>query len=260
LKGVEASLEVCDRTVCKALYRPVDYLALQGLDVTEAARLCELPCSAQRLSEESDPDTYASTLPMRRRCQARCEIDGPERSVMCLSYCMSFPDDDGTSICPAILTWGTYILSHFPSDFPSVCAPADQVASIASSTLGAPDCYIPGVFAQNMAYCESQLCRPIDWRQDLVYSNATADPEAYDVCSWACSYYTLGTTMNRTSTNTAADRTIDFQRGMCQDRCRADGLGSFLCRVRYNIEHMRCCKDCAVYLFTPDRDLILRNI
>lgn len=108
------------------------------------------------------------------------------------------------------------------------------MAGIASATLQPPDCYIPAVFAQNMAHCESELCNPIDWWQDLVYSNATSDPAAYDLCSWACSYYTLGTALNNSTalgTKTAVDVTIDMQRDMCQDRCKINGLDSFLCRV-----------------------------
>ena len=130
-----------------------------------------------------------------------------------------------------ILTpWARTIPTAFP--IATVCASTQTVTSIASAALEPPDCYIPDVFAQNMAYCEAQLCQPIDWRQDLVYSNATVKPKAYDVCSWACSYYTLGTTMNQTTTGTAADGRVALQRSNCQDRCRVGGVDSFLCRVR----------------------------
>lgn len=84
------------KTVCSALYPPTQYANLPIHDKEEEIRLCKLPCSAQELGPIDDASLYDVTLPMRERCRSRCEIDGPDRSIMCLSYCMSFPDDNGT--------------------------------------------------------------------------------------------------------------------------------------------------------------------
>lgn len=202
LASVEANLEICDHHYCAALYAPKDYSTLAMGSLEEESDLCGLPCSAQRLGRLDDLNTYDATLPMRGRCQARCRVAGVEKSVMCLSYCLSFPADP---VCPDPAT----------------------VALVANTTLHSPDCYIPDVFAQNMAVCEERLCASLNWVEDLASSNTTSDPTAYDVCTGTCSKEALGLL---SAQDPSVNATLEKQRGRCQDRCRQDGLESFLCR------------------------------
>jgi hypothetical protein len=199
---VEENLELCDQNYCSALFAPKDYSVLSLGSLKKETDLCGLPCSAQRLGALDDLVTYEATLPMRERCQSRCVAEGLQNSVMCLSYCLSFPSDPA---CPD----------------PAV------VASLAKSTLQDPDCYIPDVFAQNMEVCENQLCDPLNWVEGLVQSNATSKPTAYDVCEGACSVEALGLPPAQ---GQPKDTALAEQRGWCQDRCLLVGLESFLCR------------------------------
>lgn len=57
---------------------------------------------------------------------------------------------------------------------------------------------------------------------NLRYNNATSSASIYDVCSWACSPVAVGSSP---SNGTARVR------DSCRERCRADGVESFLCRV-----------------------------
>jgi hypothetical protein len=202
LISVEESLELCDQNYCSALFVPKDYTKLSMGSLKEEIDLCGLPCSAQRLGALDDPVTYEATLPMRECCQSRCLVKGLEKSVMCLSYCLSFPFDPA---CPD----------------PAV------VALLADSTLQDPDCYIPDVFAQNMKVCEKQLCDPLNWVEGLVPSNATSNPTAYDVCGGACSVEALGLL---SLPDQPKDAVLAEQRGWCRERCTLGGLDSFLCR------------------------------
>lgn len=218
LASMEANLEECDHNYCSALYGPKDYTRLGLGSLKDEIDLCQLPCSAQRLGGLDDSNTYEATLPMRKRCQARCSLEGVDESVMCLSYCRSFPTDP---VCPD----------------PAV------VAQVANLTLNAPDCYIPDVFAQNMEVCEKQLCEPLNWVEGLVRSNATSDATAYDLCASACSVEALGTLF---SPNTTLSTALEEKRGYCRDRCLLGGLESFLCR--------RYCEDFPSDLVCPKPD------
>ena len=60
----------------------------------ERLQVCERACSAQFLGLPGTEDTRR----IRDRCQHLCELDGPEKSYLCLKYCQSFPTDPS---CPS---------------------------------------------------------------------------------------------------------------------------------------------------------------
>ena len=200
--SMESNVEYCDYNMCDAFMPPVDDIALTPEDVKQR-QVCESTCSASRLG----PEGTGETLALRDRCRGLCEIHGPSNSVLCLNYCLSYPNDP-------------------------VCPESSIVNQIAHKPFTV-DCLIPDTFANNIEYCEQKVCQPLLWRQDLVLSPTTADPTAADVCTWSCSALNLGPIgLNDTQTNIP-------QRAKCRDRCNKDGYNSFLCQVCKWIESRR---------------------
>lgn len=171
--------------------------------------LCEDTCSAQQLG----PLDTVATRDQRQRCREMCAVDGIERSLMCLNYCLSFPTDD--SVCPppdevaAVVQHKAYI------DVPPTPAPTVQ-------------CLVTSVFKEHAVFCDQTLCSGLLWR--LPYLNETEqtenDPTATTICQSICSVLALGP-IERDVNDTIV---VSPQRVLCQDRCHIDGYDSFLCQ------------------------------
>ena len=69
--------------------------------------VCNSACSTLRLGEQGTPETQE----MRSHCENLCNIVGPASSRLCLSYCISFPNDP-------------------------VCPPANKISQILAATTG----------------------------------------------------------------------------------------------------------------------------
>lgn len=66
-----------------------------------------------------------------------------------------------------------------------------------------------------MAECDGYCSSSFLWRQDLPSAN---DSRGLETCNLVCSNFTMASNLTH--------------RGVCRDRCSANGTSSFLCQVR----------------------------
>jgi cell division septation protein DedD len=132
VSSMQANLEYCSQNICDAFF-PVLDPPLSGQNAT-TYDVCKRACSAQQLGPMGTPETDDQ----RQRCRNLCVIDGVEKSLVCLGYCLSFPDD--TSACPppetvaAIMQEKMYTAppSSAPTTVPT--APPTQTPTVAPTT------------------------------------------------------------------------------------------------------------------------------